>query len=50
MLTLSSLTVRFIIVITSHVLTVLQGEQTHAGFVIANQERGVLLTSISGLS
>ena len=50
MLTLPDLAVHLVVVIPSRVITLLQGEQTHAGFVTAILIRCVLLTSISGLS
>jgi hypothetical protein len=49
MLTFSDLTVHLVVVIPSYVITVLQSEQTLAGFVTANQERSVLLTDVNGL-
>lgn len=49
MLTLSDLTVHLVVVIPSYVITVLQGEQTPAGFVTANQECSFFLTDINGL-
>jgi hypothetical protein len=49
MLTLLDLTVHLVVVIPSYVITVLQSEQTPAGFVTANQECSVFLTDINCL-
>ncbi|CAN9245674.1 unnamed protein product [Alternaria alternata] len=46
---LKSLAVHLVVVIPSYVITVLQSEQTPAGFITANQECSVFLTDVNDL-
>lgn len=49
MLTLPGLAVHLVVVIPSYAITVLQSEQTPAGFITANQECSVFLTDVNDL-